>query len=171
MALLLDLIAGREFLKETPSPESFPIDHGNFSNRITKQSIKNELNEFRVELKDVGVSDITADEGYVAKLKEKAVNIVAAEVAAQKTLQLKEQLKQEQQQTEVEKEIARRDNIVAAERNKVYALNPQAFQLEKLKLWKDIVGEKDKFWLIQLNSGTDLNLFMNSDGKFVPLNQ
>ena len=43
-----------------------------------------ELNEFSVQLLDVGVNDIGADENYVAQLKEKAVSKVAVEVAAQK---------------------------------------------------------------------------------------
>jgi hypothetical protein len=130
--------------------------------------LEKELNEFGVQLMDIGANDIGADPGYVAKLTEKATSKVAVELAVQKTKQLNEQVKQEQAQTLVEMEIARRDNAVAAEKNKVYQLNTQAFELEKIRLMGTIFGDKDKIWIIP--KGADMNLFMDS-GKVVPVGQ
>jgi hypothetical protein len=126
-----------------------------------------ELDEFGVQLLDIGANDIGADPNYVAKLTEKATSKVAVELAIQKTKQLEEQVKQEAAQTLVEMEIARRDNRVAAEKNKVYQLNRQAYELEKLKIMGTIFGEKDKIWIIP--NGSDLNIFSNIDGKLVPV--
>jgi hypothetical protein len=125
-----------------------------------------ELNEFGVQLMDIGANDIGADPGYVAKLTEKATSKVAVELAVQKTKQLNEQVLQEKAQTLVEMEIARRENSVAAEKNKVYQFNPQAYELEKLRIMGTVFGNKDKIWIIP--KGTDLNLFMDS-GKVVPV--
>jgi len=126
-----------------------------------------ELNEFSVQLLDVGVNDIGADENYVAQLKEKAVSKVAVEVAAQKTKQLEEQVKQEKAQTQVSLEIAKRKNLVAAEENRIYTLNPQAYQLERLRLMKDMISDKDKIFFVP--QGCDITFFLDSEGKVVPV--
>lgn len=125
-----------------------------------------ELSEFGVQLLDVGINDIGADDNYVAQLKEKAVSKVAVEVAAQKTKQLEEQVKQEKAQTQVSLEIAKRKNLVAAEENRIYTLNPQAYQLERLRLMKEMIGDKDKIFFVQ--KGSDISMFFDTNGKVVP---
>jgi hypothetical protein len=130
--------------------------------------LEKELNEFGVQLLDVGANNIGADKSYVEKLTEKATSKVAVELAVQKTKQLNEQVLQEKAQTLVEMEIARRENAVAAEKNKVYQLNPQAYELEKLRLMGNIYGDKDKIWIVP--KGSELNLFIDS-GKVVPSGQ
>lgn len=133
------------------------------------QLLSKELKEFSVQLLDVGVNDIGADQEYKAQLTQKATSKVAAEVAKQKTLQLEEQLKQEQAQTNIDLEKARRENLVQAEKNKVYTLNPRAFELERLKIISGAIGDKDKIWIVDKNK--DIDLFLNSSGlPIVPKN-
>jgi hypothetical protein len=118
-----------------------------------------ELKECNIDLLDVGVNNIGVDDEYASKLKEKAVSQVASELAAQKTRQLAEQVKQEKAQTDVDLEIAKRKNLVSEEENKIYTLNPQAFELERLRLLKDVVGDNDKIYFIP--EGTDINLVLS----------
>lgn len=118
-----------------------------------------ELAECGIELLDVGINDIGVDDGYADKLKEKAVTKVASELAEQKTKQLVEQVKQEKAQTDVDLEIARRKNAVAEEENKIYKLNPEAFELERLRLLKDVIGNNDKMYFIP--EGADINLVLS----------
>lgn len=124
--------------------------------------LEKELAEFHVELKDFGANDIGPDPSYTAKLTEKAVSKIAVEVANQKTKELNEKVKQEQAQTLVEMEIARRNNMVATEKNKIYQLNPQAYELEKMKILRDTIGNNDK--LIFVEKGTDITLLLGNDG-------
>lgn len=117
---------------------------------------------------DVGVNDIGVDSEYANKLKEKAVSKVASELAEQKTKQLTEQIKQEQAQTNVDLEIARRKKLVSEEENKIYQLNPEAFELERLRLLKDVVGDNDKIYFVP--QGTDINLILSgSAGNSIPV--
>lgn len=118
-----------------------------------------ELEECYIDLLDVGVNDIGVDDEYASKLKEKAVTQVASELAEQKTKQLEEQVKQEQAQTAVDLEIAKRKNLVAEEENKIYRLNQEAFELERLRLLKDVIGDNDKIYFIP--EGADINLILS----------
>lgn len=121
--------------------------------------LKEELQECGIELLDVGVNDIGVDEEYAKKLKEKAASKVASEVSQQRTIQLQEQIKQEQAQTAIDLEIANRKNQVQAKENEVYTLNPQAFELERLRLLKDVIGENDKIYFIP--EGSNLNVILS----------
>jgi hypothetical protein len=120
-----------------------------------------ELSEFDVTLLDIGVNDIGVDEEYANKLKEKAVSKVASELAEQKTKQLTEQVKQEQAQTNVDLEIAKRKNLVLAEENRIYETNSQAFELERLRLLKDVIGNNDKIYFVP--QGADLNMILSGN--------
>lgn len=120
--------------------------------------LKNELSEFYVELLDVGVNNIAPDQTYADMLTQKAVSKLAVELAQQDTLKLQEQVKQEQAQTQVALEIADRNNQVREIENKIYVLNPQAYQLRYLELLKDVIGDQDKIYFIP--QGADLNLYL-----------
>lgn len=126
-----------------------------------------ELDEFDVVLLDIGANDIGADENYIVQLKNKAAAKVEAEVAQQRTLQLQEQVKQEQAQTQVAMEIARRDNMVAAEKAKVYQMSKEAYELKRLELLAGIVGDNDKVYFIP--QGADLTLFLSGQGGVTPV--
>lgn len=124
-----------------------------------------ELAEFGVELLDVGVNDIGVDPDYAAKLKEKAQAQINTELAAQKSLQLAEQVKQETAQTAVDLEIARRNNLVAQEQNKVYVDSPQAFELKRLELLQNVIGDSDKIYFVP--EGADLTLLLGGNTNTV----
>ena len=137
------------------------------SNEIL-ELLKPELAEFGVELSDVGVNDIAPDKQYLDALSAKAKASVDAEVAVEKTKQLVEQVKQEEAQTKVSVEIARRENLVAEEKAKVYALSPEAYELKRLELLQGVVGDKPQFWFVP--QGTDLSLLLsNQQGQVVPI--
>jgi hypothetical protein len=121
--------------------------------------LKPELAEFDVDLLDVGINDIGVDAEYANKLKEKAVSKVASELAEQKTKQLTEQVKQEQAQTNVDLEVAKRKKLVLEEENKIYTSNPEAYELERLRLLKDVIGKNDKIYFVP--QGSDLNMILS----------
>ena len=118
-----------------------------------------ELDEIHVDLLDVGINNISPDPEYMDLLKEKANAGVAVEVAKEKTRQLKEQLNQEKAQTEINLEQARRENLVAQERAKVFTGNERWYKLQYLKELGNVFGENDKVWF--LPPGTDLTLLLS----------
>lgn len=69
----------------------------------------------------------------------------------------------EQAETLVQVEIAKRQGQVVAAQNEVYSLNPQAFELEKLRLLQNILGEGTIYFI---PAGTDLTtyFFQNFNG-------
>ena len=120
--------------------------------------LKAELDECYIELLDIGVNDIGVDPTYAEALKNKARATVELELAQAKAKQLAEQVNQERAQTDVDLEIARRENLVKAEQNKVYVESSEAYALRKLELLKDILGDKDKIYFIP--QGADLTLYL-----------
>lgn len=118
-----------------------------------------ELNEFGVELLDVRVSNFQPDQAYLDLLKEKAQVGLEQEIAQQRTLQLAEQLNQEQAQTEIELEKARRDNQVNQELSRVYDTSNRYYELERLRLLQNVIGDSDKLYFIP--EGADLTLILS----------
>ncbi len=129
--------------------------------------LSKELNEVYVALLDIRVSNIAPDPEYLERLKEKARADVEKEVARQRTKQLEEQLKQEEAQTAIELEKARRQNKVNEELAKVYEINPQFYELERLKIIKETIGPNDK--LIFIPQGADLTLLFSGKEDIVPV--
>lgn len=76
----------------------------------------------------------------------------------QKALTLSKQLEAEKKQTEIDVEIAKREGAKTAASQQVYSLNPQAFELEKLRLMAKIFSDKTVYFL---PFGTDINMLMN----------
>ena len=126
-----------------------------------------ELEEFGVELYDVRISNFAPDPGYLEKLKEKAGVQVDKEIAEQRTAQLQEQLKAEKAQTAVELEKASRQNKVNEELAKVYDRSDRYYELERLKLLKEVIGPTDKIYFIP--QGTDLAIFLAGGPGPVPI--
>jgi regulator of protease activity HflC (stomatin/prohibitin superfamily) len=124
-----------------------------------------ELAEVQVQLLDVGINNITPSAEYLSLLEKKANAQVAVEVAKQETKRLNEQLVQEQAQTQIEVEKAKRQNLVNEELSKVYEQSPQYYELEKLRLLKDVVGETDKIYFVP--EGTDLTLILGGTAPVV----
>lgn len=125
-----------------------------------------ELEEFGVELYDVRISNFAPDPGYLEKLKEKARVQVDKEIAEQRTAQLQEQLKAEKAQTDVELEKASRQNRVNEELAKVYDRSDRYYELERLKLLKEVLGPTDKIYFIP--EGANLTIFL-AGGASVPI--
>lgn len=129
--------------------------------------LKNELNEFYVDLLDVGVNNIAPDQTYADMLTQKAVSKLAVELAQQDALKLQEQVKQEQAQTQIALEIANRNNQVREIENKIYVLNPQAYELRRLELLKDLLGDNDKIYFIP--EGSDISMFLTGNTTGIPI--
>lgn len=107
------------------------------------------------------VMNISVDPQYQAKLQEKSTAAIEIELAEQKAKQLEKQLEQEQAQTEIDLEKARRANLVAEEEAKVYETSAEAYELKKLELMKDMLGESDKVYFIP--EGADITLFLGTE--------
>lgn len=122
-----------------------------------------ELNEFGVALLDIRVSNFAPDQAYLDLLKAKAQVGLEQEIAEQRTLQLGEQLRQEQAQTEIDLERARRQNEVNQELSRVYDTSDRYFELERLRLLQDVVGDSDKLYFIP--QGTDLTVILSGQGQ------
>jgi regulator of protease activity HflC (stomatin/prohibitin superfamily) len=148
--------------------------------------LKEDTAKYSVEIINVTVENIAFDPAYTAVLNEKAILRVETEKelqrqelikqqaandqlqAQQTTIVLEEQLLQAAAQTELDVAVAARQGQVVAEANKVYQLNPQAYQLEVLSRMKEIFGDKQIFWIPE---GTDLNQFIGSltGGTLIPV--
>lgn len=127
--------------------------------------LKPELEEFGVTLLDIRVSNFAPDEGYLNLLRDKAQVALEREIATQRTLQLQEQLRQEEAQTAIDLERARRQNEVNQELSRVYDTSDRYFELERLRLLDDVVGDTDKIYFIPPN--TDLTLILG--GQTAPI--
>lgn len=127
-----------------------------------KAGLQPQLDAMGVNLLYVGVSNIDPDQTYVDALKTKTQQQVRIDALVAEQAVLKAQNDKEKQETEVQKTIAARDNEVAAERNKVYATNPQALELEKLRLLKDVIGPASKIYFVP--QGADLTLLLSGEG-------
>ena len=141
-------------------------------NRTTMQSdieglLSAELDNCGVELIDFGVNNIGVDPVYQSKMQEKSTAAIEIELAEQKARQLEKQLEQEQAQTKIDLEIARRANLVAEENAKVYKESAEAYELKRLELLKDMLGESDKVYFIP--EGTDITLFLGNEASGSPL--
>lgn len=118
-----------------------------------------ELDEFGVDLLDIRVSNFAPDQAYLDLLKEKAQVGLRQEIAQQRTLQLNEELKQEEAQTQIELERARRQNEVNQELSRVYDTSDRYYELERLRLLQDVIGDSDKMYFIP--EGSDLTLILS----------
>ena len=140
--------------------------------------------KYSVEIVNVTVENIAPSQAYMAILSETAnikaqtdqekrrqdlINQQASNdiLAQQQRVKVAEaQVLAEQAETNVQVEIAQRSGEVIAASNQVYVDNPQAFELEKLRLLKDVLGDK----VIFLPSDAILTL-INGTGGIIPVPQ
>lgn len=134
----------------------------NEAQKLLFEALATELEEFGVNLKDVGISDIQVSPEYTKALEQKAASQIAADIAKQDALKLTQELEREKRQTEIDMEKARRENEVAIEKSKVYETNPYALQLEQLRLMSDAIKDTDKMFFIP--QGTNLSVFLTPEG-------
>lgn len=148
------------------------------------ESIRNSLNEqikFPAEITAVAVTNVDPNQSYIEILQEKA-NIAAqtsTELRRQELIRQKAsndklqqdqdvvvaqaQLEAEKAKTAVQLEISNRAGQKIAAENQVYQLNQQAFELKRLELLANVLGDKT----ILLPSG-NLNLLLGLD-KVLPV--
>lgn len=143
-------------------------------NRTTMQMeieelLSAELDSCGVKLIDFGVNNISVDPEYQAKMQEKSTAAIEIELAQQRAEQLSKQLDQEKAQTEIDLEKARRQNLVAEENAKVYEVSEEAYELEKLRIMKEMLKETDKVYFIP--EGSDISMFFNNGNTNVPIIQ
>lgn len=161
------------------------LDDRNSLATAISDRLKEDTAKYSVEVINVTVENIAFDPAYTAVLNEKAILRVETEkelqrqelikqqaandklLAQQTTQVLKEQLIQADAQTALDVAIASRQGQVVAEANKVYQLNPQAYELEKLRLMKDLIGDKTVFYIPE---GMSITQFLgNLTGNVIPV--
>lgn len=132
---------------------------------ILKTDLQRELDDVGVTVVDVGINNISPSDSYRALLEQKAAAAAAVEIAEQNRLKAVKELEQTTAETDIAVELARRDRLVAEEEVKVYAENPLALELEKMRILASMYGDKDK--IIIVPAGTDLNMILGG-GVMVP---
>jgi len=146
------------------------------------KALKDDADKYSVEIINVTVENIAPSAEYMAILSQTAnltaqteqerrrqelINQQASNdiLAQEKRVQVAQaQVLAEQAETDVQVEIAQREGEVTAASNQVYTDNPQAFELERLRLLKDVLGDKVMF----LPSDTILTLLQGAGGV-IPL--
>lgn len=149
-------------------------------------ALEDDAGQYSVTIANVTVSNIALNTAYVEQLnlnaqytaeiaglkKEQEKNQIAADTAAAQQENQRRiyeaQLASEQAKTQVEVEIAEREGEKTAAAQQVYADNPQAYELEKLKRLAEIFGDKAVVYF--LPEGTDLTMLFNP-GAVVPLTE
>jgi regulator of protease activity HflC (stomatin/prohibitin superfamily) len=127
------------------------------------EKLADELSEICVILLDVGINNISPSAEYLALLQDKANAQVAVEVAIEEAKLAEQDLLREQKQTEVELELANRENAVNAALAQTYEESPQYYELERLRLLADVMGDNDKMYFVP--EGTNLTLFLAGSGS------
>jgi len=140
-------------------------DRNGLANAITEALIE-DAGKYNVGIVNVIVKDVQIDPEYQDILKEKAELTAQIEMANRRKdlitanaeadvleqesekLVLDAQLLREQAQTSVQVEIAQREGEVVAAQWNVYIENEKAFELRKLELLGNVVGDNDKMWFI-----------------------
>lgn len=161
------------------------LDDRNKLSEAIEQQLRDDAGKYFTEIINVTIENIAIDPEYAgvlqatAKLKadedyQRRRQALIEQTAKtdlferqQQQLVLAEQLKVEQAQTNVQVEIARRAGEVVKASNEVYAQNPQAFVLEKLRLLQKIFNDKTVFFIPE---DADLTFLLDLlEGKVTPL--
>lgn len=150
-------------------------DRDGLANAISEQ-LSEDTAKYSTEIVNVTIENIALAPEYADQLQKTAqlkaeedfqirrqglIEIQAATdlfEREQAQLVLVEQLKVEEAQTSVDVEIATREGKMTLAKQEVYLLNEKAFELEKLMLLADILGDNVVYFLPE---GTDLTLFMS----------
>jgi len=159
-------------------------DRDSLAQQIRKDLV-NETGKFSVDVLSVGVKNVSLDPAYSKILNEKA--LLTAQIDAekrrqdlirqqaanqqleqdQKVLVLQKQLLAEKARTDVDLEVATRDSKVSATKYQVFAQNPSALELERLRLLKDVLGDKSVIYLVPQNAS--LNLILGNLSGATPI--
>jgi hypothetical protein len=147
-------------------------------------ALEEDVAKYSVEIINVTVENIAPSAQYMEilsqtanltaqteqeKRRQELINHQAANniLEQQKRVEVAEaQLLAEQAETSVQVELAERKGEVIAAQNAVYSLNPQAYELERLRLLKEVLGDKSVFYL---PSDAILTLLQNFGSNVAPL--
>lgn len=148
--------------------EMLGVDENSEKTRATMESdiaalLRPVLEARGISLNTLNVMNVGVDPQYQAKLQEKSTAAIEIELAEQKAKQLEKQLEQEKAQTEIDLEKARRASLVAEEEAKVFEQSVEAYELKRLELMKDLLGNGDKVYFIP--EGADITLFLGGDSS------
>jgi hypothetical protein len=153
------------------------LDDRNSLAQKIEESLVGDADFYSIMIVNVIVNNIAIDPSYAEQLKEKALLTAQIETELRRqdlikqtasnnileqerrTAVLQEQVKAEQAQTFVQLEIANRAGKMIAAENQVYITNQYAFDLEKLRLMREILGDKSTFYFIP--EGTDITMLWN----------
>lgn len=163
--------------------DSLLSDRNGLSDSI-RDSLETDANKFYLEVIGLQVKNVALAPEY-AKLLQDTANLTAQRdlklkeqdvlkqtalnsqfEQEQRALTLAKQLEAEKKQTDIEVEIATREGKKTAASQQVYSANPQAFELEKLRLMQKIFGDKTIYFLPQ---GTNLSLLLGGNNQIVPV--
>lgn len=151
-------------------------DRNGLAKSISEQ-LSQDAVKYHTEVVNVTIENIALDPEYADTLKRTAQLTAEEEYAQRRQAVIRQnaetnkyeqeqreevlalQLIAEQAQTEVDVEIARREGEKVKAANQVYVTNEYAYELRRLELLKDIIGDKSTMWFVDPN--TDLTLILN----------
>lgn len=163
------------------------LDDRNGLATAVRDALESDAQKYSTAIVNVTIKNVALDPEYAKILQQKALLTAQIEAALrqqdlirqqaandkldqeQKTVVLLAQLETEKAQTAVQVEIATRAGKVIEAANNVYLINPAAFELEKLRLLKEVLGDKATIYFV--NENTDLTLLLSqiADGKVIPV--
>jgi len=154
-------------------------DRNGLSSKIS-EGIEADAMKYSTTIVNVTVSNLDLDDEYAQMMQDKALltaeidlelrrqDLIKQKASNDKLDQnqraevLAQKLLAEQAQTEVDVEIASREGKKVAANYEVYTLNERAFQLEMVKRYGEIFGDKSVFYFLE--KGTDLTLLFGNNG-------
>lgn len=140
-----------------------------------RTSIEDDAKKYYIEVVGVQVKNVALNADYARLLQDKANltvqrdtkikerDIIQQNAANQQfeqeqlAITLGKQLEAEKAKTAVEVEVAKREGEKTAASQQVYSSNPQAFELEKLRLMAQILGKGTIYFIPE---GTTLSTFL-----------
>jgi regulator of protease activity HflC (stomatin/prohibitin superfamily) len=125
-------------------------------------NIQAELEDIGLYVMNVAINNIEPSASFAGTLEEMASANARLELAIRETARLGEALNQEIKQTEIDVEKARRENLVNEEMAKSFEKSDRAYELERLRLLKGVIGDADKIYFVPENA--DLTLILGGSG-------
>lgn len=156
---LMELLDDRNLLADAIG-EQLQLDTDKYHTEIINVTIENIAidPEYAQVLQDT--AQLNAQKDYQERRKSLIEQQAQTDLfeREQAQLVLAEQLKVEKAQTDVDVEIASREGKKIQANQEIYLLNDRAYQLRKLELLQEILGDNVVYFLPE---GTDLTLFMS----------
>lgn len=148
-----------EMLGITPEGEVLAEQGREVLNSRLSSALSPSLNQIYVDLLNVMVNNIDADDSYLASLSARALAQVQQQEIREKTELENQKLQLEEASTALALERARRDNLVNEELARVYDASPAYLALKQLEIWAATLDETDQIIFVPANS--PLSIFLN----------